>query len=202
MTKRNPCVWASQNPRIALFTNFLSDEECNYLIELSEPRMTRSTVVVDNDEPDAVHDGRTSSGCCLERGETWRITAIEKRLAQLTGTPLENGEGLQILRYEEGQHYLPHHDYFDPGVGGYMKYLERGGQRTHTCIMYLSDEFAQGETEFPLLRCVIPPRKGSVLVFCNITPEGRLDEQTLHGGRPPTGGVKWIATKWIRQRVF
>lgn len=149
------------------------------------------------------HEGRTSSGCCLARGETLQIEAIERRLAALTNSPYENGEGLQITRYEAGQFYAPHHDYFNPTEPGFDKYLQRGGQRVFTVILYLNDGFREGETEFPVLRFMIPPIRGSALIFANIDlANDRLDDSTLHGGRPPVGGTKFIATKWIRQHQF
>jgi len=201
MSRGKPAVWLDI-PRLAVFPNFLSDDECDYLVERAKPKLTRSTVVAGEDKLDMVHEGRTSSGCCFERGETEKITTIERKLAMLTATPLENGEGLQVLRYEEDQYYRPHHDYFDPTLPGYDKYLERGGQRLYTVIMYLNDDFDQGETEFPILRMLIPPIKGSALVFANVAPNGRIDDQTLHGGREPKNGTKYIATKWIRQGVY
>jgi prolyl 4-hydroxylase len=28
------------------------------------------------------------------------------------------------------------------------------------------------------------------------------DTRTLHGGAPVLSGEKWVATKWLRERVF
>jgi prolyl 4-hydroxylase len=139
----------------------------------------------------------------MKRGETLQIEAIERRLAALTNSPYENGEGLQLTRYEEGQFYLPHHDYFDPTKPGFDKYLAQGGQRVFSVILYLNDGFRAGETEFPVLRFLIPPTKGSALVLANMDLQTDvLDDSTLHGGRAPVGGTKFIATKWIRQNAF
>ena len=54
---------------------------------------------------------------------------LEQRIATLLDWPLENGEGLQILRYGPGAEYLPHYDYFDPAEAGTPTILKRGGQR-------------------------------------------------------------------------
>ena len=35
-------------------------------------------------------------------------------MAALLAWPVENGEGLQVLRYGVGAEYKPHYDYFDP----------------------------------------------------------------------------------------
>lgn len=56
----------------------------------------------------------------------------------------ENGESIQVLRYQDGQKYEPHYDYFsDP------KNQARGGHRYATVLMYLSNVKKGGETVFP-----------------------------------------------------
>lgn len=56
----------------------------------------------------------------------------------------ENGEDIQVLRYEHGQKYEPHYDYFSDKVN-----IVRGGHRLATVLMYLSDVAKGGETVFP-----------------------------------------------------
>lgn len=56
----------------------------------------------------------------------------------------ENGEDLQILRYEHGQKYDSHFDYFHDKVN-----IARGGHRIATVLMYLSNVTKGGETVFP-----------------------------------------------------
>lgn len=66
----------------------------------------------------------------------------------------DNGEPIQILRYENGQKYEPHFDFFqDPGN------IAIGGHRIATILMYLSDVEKGGETVFP---------NSPVLLFWNI----------------------------------
>ncbi|PPD85761.1 hypothetical protein GOBAR_DD17302 [Gossypium barbadense] len=60
----------------------------------------------------------------------------------------ENGELIQVLRYEKDQFYRPHHDYFSDTFN-----LKRGGQRIATMLMYLSDDVEGGETYFPMVFC-------------------------------------------------
>lgn len=56
----------------------------------------------------------------------------------------ENGEDIQVLRYEPGQKYDPHFDYFTDKVN-----IARGGHRIATVLMYLTDVAKGGETVFP-----------------------------------------------------
>lgn len=37
---------------------------------------------------------------------------VERRIAEFTHLPVENGESFYLLRYDVGQKYSPHHDYF------------------------------------------------------------------------------------------
>ena len=58
----------------------------------------------------------------------------------------EHQEGLQVLRYVDGQKYEPHYDYFHDAVN---TKIENGGQRVVTLLMYLSTPKEGGETVFP-----------------------------------------------------
>jgi hypothetical protein len=37
-------------------------------------------------------------------------------------------------------------------------------------------------------------------VFRNVTASGAADRSTLHAGRPPAQGEKWLLSKWVRSR--
>lgn len=56
----------------------------------------------------------------------------------------ENGEDIQVLRYEHGQKYDPHYDYFSD-----QDNIAQGGHRIATVLMYLTDVVKGGETVFP-----------------------------------------------------
>jgi prolyl 4-hydroxylase len=189
-------------PRIVVLGNLLSGDECDAMITYTEQRLQRSPVVADSDGRTELHAHRTSSGAMLQRGESELIARIETRLAGLTQWPAENGEGLQLLRYDGGNEYRPHYDWFNPALPGPRKHLERGGQRVATIIMYLSDVEQGGATSFPNIGLQVQPKKGSAVFFANTDPYGTPDPQTLHAGEPVVKGVKFIATKWLRERAY
>lgn len=189
-------------PRIVLLGGLLSHEECDALIEYGSSRLERSPVVSDADGATKVHAHRTSRGAMLQRGESELVTRIEARLAAVTRWPAENGEGLQMLQYQKGAEYRPHYDWFDVSRPGPRKHLERGGQRVATIIMYLSDVEEGGGTSFPNIGLQVQPKKGSAVFFANTDAFRAPDQQTLHAGEPVGRGVKYIATKWLREGVY
>ncbi|MDO9095536.1 MAG: 2OG-Fe(II) oxygenase [Rubrivivax sp.] len=189
-----------KHPRVIVFGGLLTDTECTGLMALAQPRLARSETVDNNTGGSEVNAARTSDGMFFERGEHKLIQTIEARIAALLAWPLENGEGLQILRYRPGAEYRPHHDYFDPVHSGTPRILERGGQRVGTLVMYLNTPEGGGATTFPEVGLEVAPVRGNA-VFFSYT-RAHVSTKTLHGGAPVTAGEKWVATKWLRQGVF
>ncbi len=189
-----------KHPRVIVFGNLLSKEECKDLIALASPKMARSRTVDRATGGEEVNDARTSDGMFFQRGEGELVTRIEKRLAELVNWPYENGEGLQILHYGPGNQYEPHNDYFDIKDPGTPLILQRGGQRVATIVMYLQSPEKGGGTIFPDVGFEVAPIAGNAVFFTYDKPSPST--KTLHGGQPIIQGDKWIATKWLRERVF
>jgi len=189
-----------QLPRVVVFGSLLSDAECEGLIALSRPRLSRSETVQNDTGGSEVHAARTSDGMFFERGEMPLIEKIEARIAELVCWPASHGEGLQILRYRPGAEYKPHFDYFDAKHSGTPRILERGGQRVGTLVIYLNTPDGGGATVFPDAGFEVAPVRGNAVFFSYDRPHA--SSKTLHGGAPVTAGEKWVATKWMRQGVF
>ncbi|KAF7837098.1 prolyl 4-hydroxylase 1 [Senna tora] len=201
----------SWSPRIILLHNFLSMEECDYLRAIALPRLQVSTVVDVQTGKGIKSKVRTSSGMFLSSEERKypMIQAIEKRISVYSQVPIENGELMQVLRYEKNQYYQPHHDYFSDTFN-----LKRGGQRIATMLMYLSDNVEGGETYFPMAGsgdCIcggktvkglsIKPIKGNAVLFWSMGLDGQSNPASVHGGCEVLSGEKWSATKWMRQKA-
>lgn len=189
-----------QHPRIAVFRDLLSDAECDELIELARPRLSRSETVVNRTGESEVNAARTSQGMFFSRGEGELVSAIEARIAALLNWPVERGEGLQVLRYGVGAEYRPHFDYFDPAQPGTPAILKRGGQRVGTVLMYLNTPASGGATIFPDAGIEVQALRGSAVFFAYGQPSPLT--RTLHGGAPVLAGEKWVATKWLRASRF
>lgn len=195
-----PALAVMREPNIVVLADLLSSEECDALIEAARPRLTRSLTVATRTGGEEENADRTSQGMFFARGENETIARIEARLAHLLDWPVENGEGLQILRYAPGAEYKPHYDYFDPLEPGTASIVARGGQRVATVVMYLNEPEAGGGTVFPDVQFECLPRKGNAVFFNYSRPHP--SSRSLHGGSPVIRGEKWIATKWLRQARF
>ncbi|CAI8608972.1 unnamed protein product [Vicia faba] len=204
----------SWEPRAFFYHHFLTKDECEHLINIAKPNM-RKSLVVESDNNGTAHNVlsrvRTSTGTFLKRGQDQIVRNIEKRIADFTFIPVEHGEELQILHYEVGQEYVPHHDYFTDEYN-----LWNGGNRIATMLMYLSDAEEGGETVFPnakanfssvpwwneLSDCgkkglSIKPKMGGAILFWSMKPDSSLDPSSLHGSCPVIKSDKWSATKWL-----
>lgn len=189
----------SWSPRVFLTRNFLSHEECDYIIALGEHKLSRSTVIGENGKS-VVDNYRTSDGVFFAReAKDPVLQHIEQRIAVWSHIPAENGEVFYLLRYKEGQEYKPHTDWFlfDDEKHDFFR---NQGNRIATVLLYLSDVEEGGETYFPKANLDIKPRKGDAILFWNLNPDNLPDLRSIHGGRPVIDGTKWCMTKWIRQK--
>ncbi len=187
-------------PRVVVFGDLLSADECAELIELARARLVRSETVETKTGSSAVNEARTSEGMFFDPAEFPVCARLESRIATLLDWPLENGEGLQILRYGPGAEYRPHYDFFDPAEPGTPTILKRGGQRVASLVCYLNTPEAGGATVFPDAGLEVAPVRGNAVFFSYDRPDPAT--RTLHGGAPVTAGEKWVATKWMREGRF
>ena len=187
-------------PRIIVLAGLLSADECDELVELARVRLARSETVELATGASEVNASRTSEGMFFGRGENELCSRFEARIAALCNWPVENGEGLQILRYQPGAEYKPHYDYFDPQQPGTPAILKRGGQRVATIVTYLNTPQRGGATIFPDVKFDVAPIKGNAVFFSYDRPHPMT--RSLHGGAPVLEGEKWVATKWLRQGRF
>ncbi|ONK68417.1 uncharacterized protein A4U43_C05F11290 [Asparagus officinalis] len=207
----------SWKPRAFVYEGFLTEEECDHLISLAKTELKRSAVADNLSGKSTLSEVRTSSGMFINKGKDAIVSGVEDKIAAWTFLPKENGEDIQVLRYEHGQKYDPHYDYFTDKVN-----IARGGHRIATVLMYLSDVVKGGETVFPsaeepprrgghkeedLSDCgrkgvAVKPRRGDALLFFSLHPDATIDQSSLHAGCPVLEGEKWSATKWIHVDSF
>jgi prolyl 4-hydroxylase len=198
---RHVCVLAAmQRPRVVGFGGLLSDAECDEMIDLARTLLARSETVQTGTGSSEVNEARTSDGMFFDRAEFELCARIEARMAALLRWPVENGEGLQVLRYRAGAEYKPHYDYFDPAQPGTPLLLRRGGQRVASLVCYLNTPEQGGATVFPDVGLEVAAVKGNAVFFSYDRPDPGT--RSLHGGAPVAAGEKWVATKWLREGRF
>ncbi|KAL3629296.1 putative prolyl 4-hydroxylase 7 [Castilleja foliolosa] len=200
-------------PGAFLYRGFLTDKECDHLITLAKDKSEKS-MVADNESGKSIEsEVRTSSGMFLRKAQDEVVARVEARIAAWTFLPIDNGEAIQILHYENGQKYEPHYDYFHDKANQQL-----GGHRIATVLMYLSNVEKGGETVFPdsdvkqpkgddWSDCAkqgyaVKPEKGDALLFFSLHPNATTDPTSLHGSCPVIEGEKWSGTKWIHVRSF
>src|SRR5690606_10649673 len=147
--RRVPVLANMLHPRVVVFGSVLSDAECDALVEMGRQRLRPSAVFNPDTGADESHEARSSEGTFFSRGANALCARIERRLAALVDWPLENGEGLQLLRYGPGAEYQPHHDYFAPARPGAAKTLAGSGNRVASIVTYLNTPKCGGSTAFP-----------------------------------------------------
>jgi prolyl 4-hydroxylase len=177
--------------------NFLTAGQCAELIAIIDADRIPSPVVSD----DPVPTWRTSETCYLQPGSAV-VAAVESRLDQLTGIDPIHGELLQGQRYAVGQEFKPHHDFFHTDQLYWRDQVAMGGQRTWTAMAFLNGPEAGGRTNFPTAGIVVTPRKGNLLIWNNMDELGSPNAASLHQGMPVEQGVKYVLTKWYRERPW
>lgn len=191
-----------ERPIVVLLESVLTEQECADVIELARPRLRPSTVVDPQTGAETVANYRHSEGMFFRPAETPLIDKLDRRIAALMNCPLENGEGLQVLRYGPGGHTAPHFDFLIPSNPTNDASIRRSGQRVSTLMVYLSNVTRGGETIFPEVGLSVSPRKGNAVYFEYANSRQQLDARSLHAGAPVIEGEKWAMTKWMRSRPF
>jgi prolyl 4-hydroxylase len=175
----------------------LSRPECEQLIGLIDRHLTPSTVVGPQPDPDY----RTS----YSGNPPWDhplIVALQDRIHAVVGIQRELGEAVQGQRYRAGQQFKAHWDYFLTDQPYWPVEEKAGGQRTWSAMMYLNEPEAGGHTIFTEIGVSVRPRAGNLLVWNNLTPDGEPNSLSKHQGSPVEAGVKYVITKWYRERPW
>ncbi|KAJ9463638.1 Prolyl 4-hydroxylase 2 [Diplonema papillatum] len=218
-----PFFILSHEPRTYYFPKFMSDKEADDIRKAASRKLTRSSVVpTKGRQTSGIDDVRTSSGCWLDN----RVPSVEEvrlRVLDITGFQKNQTEMLQVLKYEIGQKYISHLDYFTPH-GARTKAEEdelwalkwnNNWNRAATFFLYLETTEAGGATVLPranggptvynMSDCTrglrVYPTKGAAVLFYDMKPDKTQDPFSLHGGCPVIKGEKWAAPQWLHVKV-
>ncbi len=192
----NPAVIPVEVEGLELFVyrDFLTPADCLSMIARIDAHAVPSTLYKGTEQPGF----RTSFSCHLNRRDPF-IAQIETRMSELLGIHNKHAETMQGQRYQVGQEFKAHHDFFHPGQDYWITEGPRGGQRSWTAMIYLNTPTEGGSTEFHHAGIGVNPEAGTMLIWNNAKPDGTLNYKTLHAGTPVKQGVKHVITKWYRQ---
>jgi prolyl 4-hydroxylase len=175
--------------------DFLTPDQCDLLIRTIDANKRPSTLLSDRED----YNFRTSESCDMDRYAP-ELMPIDNSIADLLGIDARKGETMQGQRYAPGQHFRAHHDFFHESQSYWPKMKAGGGQRTWTAMIFLNDVEEGGATWFPQAGLKVAPRRGLLLAWNNMGDDGSPNLLTLHEGMPVVQGVKYIITKWFRER--
>lgn len=166
------------HPQIFLIEDFLTWEECDQYINLSEEKQFEEAKInvfgrqlmnkgVRNNDRLMIFDEKLA--------ENLFEKAVEFLPQKHEGYSVENfNEMLRVYKYAPGQQFKMHRD------GSYIRNEKE--KSLYTFMIYLNDDFEGGETEFENL-FTVAPKKGTALVFYH---------PLRHEGKTLISGLKYV----------
>jgi prolyl 4-hydroxylase len=188
-------------PLVRHFTDFLPLPICRLLIHQSSTRLQPALVYDPVNKRNIRYKTRTNSIAQFNLVENDIVHfLLQEKMSAACGIPMIQMEATAILNYQPGEEISNHFDFVDPELPNYDQEIAENGQRVITFLIYLNDDYTGGETAFPKLGIEHKGRAGEGLYFVNALPDGAPDLRTLHAGKPPLTGEKWIVSQFIRNR--
>jgi prolyl 4-hydroxylase len=178
------------DPDILMVPNFLTDSECDRLIQKAQPHLVPcvtkdpATGAVEQDS------ARTSLNANTPQAE---VPSIVEKLTTLTNCTAEPLEILQVLQYRSGQYFEPHTDGFEGPITacGFQNLA-----RLVTIFCYLNQVQEGGATRFVDLDLDIAPQKGMAVIHFPTTMGFEEDYRTQYEGRIVID-EKWLLVTWV-----
>jgi prolyl 4-hydroxylase len=192
----------SQDPRICAFERLIRPELCEFFSSLAPGRLGPAHVYdpVAGSDIVVAHRSNTQAVFGLTTAE-FGHALLQARISAACGQPVAHMEAPAVLHYSPGEEIANHYDFVDPkSTQDYAAEIARNGQRLITFLVYLNESYAGGETDFPSLGISNKGRTGDALYFVNALADLSPDVRTLHAGRPPRDGEKWLITQFVRSR--
>jgi prolyl 4-hydroxylase len=193
-----------EKPWVVTFENFLTDEECDHLVQLGHDNVYSRSKDVGTKMADGSYSAKESTTrtsenawCSAKTGcrNDDIATRVRDRISKLVQIQSRNFEDFQMLKYDEGQFYALHHDYIPHQVD------RASGPRILTFFLYLSDVEEGGGTGLNRINegLVVNPKKGKALLWpsvLNYDPTVK-DGRTTHEAIAVVKGTKFAANAWI-----
>lgn len=180
-----------------ILEKFLTTDQCQRIVERADGKLIDSEVVGGKNKT-----VRNSKQYWIPKTDPLVRPMFEK-VSKMFNIPFENAEDLQVVRYLPGQYFNEHHDACCDDNERCKDFVNRGGQRKLTILIYLNNEFDDGKTYFRNLDLKVKPPTGDAVVFYPLAKgTSKCHPYSLHAGMPVSRGAKWVANLWFRERPF
>lgn len=179
-------------PLVLVFDDFLDTNTCKKFVEYPWP-WQKSGGYDHGTNSSKFTDYRTSStNYIYENLRFYDFVAFTKaKISNTLRIRSQRFEYLQTQKYEVGQQYKNHHDFFFSGP-------ESENNRQGTLMIYLNDDFKGGGTTFHRLEFTVLPKIGRALYF-QYNYGMDINLLTEHSGLPIIEGEKHVVTSWFRK---
>jgi hypothetical protein len=171
-----------------IIKNFLTHEECDFLINFEKEKLKQSRIGLGIDTR-TVTTFRNSLQKCHAMDSDKVIASVMSKCSNIINIPLSFFEFINIVKYESGGFFKPHKD----GVGDDV-------DRIATFLVYLNDAYEGGETRFPELNKTFKVNKGDAIFFHNFNEDFSETKYSIHEGCIVTKGEKWVANIWVHKK--
>lgn len=204
---RNAQRLNAKNLEIFRIDGFLTPDECADIIAtINASELTVSSTYNVTKPMERIVNVERTSKTCYFGGTNPFIAEVETRICKTLGISNRCAEQIQGQKYEVGQEFRFHTDYFDPEL--LKKDASINGQRTWTFMIYLNEVEEGGYTSFPRAFYSSAPKTGTAIVWNNLyspatSPNagdwGKENPFSSHCGMPIVRGEKYILTKWFKE---
>ena len=189
----------SNSPKIIYIENFITPEQANHLIKLSDQIKRPSTIDTKDNPYTLVNNVRSSESAHLGKARDKLVKEIEDSACDYVGLNTHYLEPMQVVVYEKGQKFNEHYDFF----GEDSQDLHVRGNRNKTILVYLNDIPVEegGATLFSKIGLKIQPKAYSAVYFENMN-DGKVDYNTLHAGLELKSDSlkKYAINIWFREK--
>lgn len=197
--KSYPVSFQLDNPRLIVINDFLTNNECDAMIEYGKTQLHAAPGVKESIDIGRSRDLRTNAYVKTPKHSNSLIKEIDSRIAAFTNWEEQSMEDTYLMNFQVGQEYLPHHDYIDVMEPSAHVHLNNGGNRLGTVIVFLKEPVEGGNITFPESGLTIVPKRGSVLFLGYSEPFAA--SRSIYSIQPVVSGEEWIAIKWLKERT-
>jgi len=184
-------------PRIVLYNDVFSKDECADLIKSIPSEQFFAAEGFDFVTKKGIPTDYRSNSSYIDKG--FKLNPLHQKLTELIegeliGTYPYIELPVQVQRYDVGQQYKTHVDFFNRANEPKVFDVDR----IASIIVYLNDDFEGGETHFTTLNIKVKPKAGMALFFKYNYNDPIYNRNTFHAGIPVISGTKYIVTAFFR----